>query len=114
MILIPREGGYLVRMYADMGAVPENDPGFRDRITVEQVIDQANAILAPYTVEVRDVAWWAVYEVGQRIADGFDNLNDDERAANHPRIFISGDDCHTHATTAGQGWISETQYTLNL
>src|SRR5699024_9568190 len=28
MILIPREGGYLVRMYADLGAVPENDPQF--------------------------------------------------------------------------------------
>jgi phenol 2-monooxygenase len=114
MILIPREGGYLVRMYADMGAVPENDPEFRNRITVEQVIEQANAILSPYTVEVRDVAWWSVYEVGQRIADGFDNLNDEERAANQPRIFIAGDACHTHSAKAGQGMNVSMQDTFNL
>ena len=114
MILIPREGGYLVRMYADMGAVPENDPEFRNRITVDQVIAQANAILSPYTVEVRDVAWWSVYEVGQRIADGFDNLNDEERAANQPRIFIAGDACHTHSAKAGQGMNVSMQDTFNL
>ncbi len=114
MILIPREGGYLVRMYADMGAVPEDDAEFRNRITVDQVIDQANAILSPYTVEVRDVAWWSVYEVGQRIADGFDNLNDDERAANQPRIFIAGDACHTHSAKAGQGMNVSMQDTFNL
>lgn len=114
MILIPREGGYLVRMYADMGAVPDNDTEFRNRITVDQVIAQANAILSPYTVEVRDVAWWSVYEVGQRIADGFDNLNDEERAANQPRIFIAGDACHTHSAKAGQGMNVSMQDTFNL
>lgn len=114
MILIPREGGYLVRMYADLGAVPDNDPEFRSRITVDDVIAQANAILSPYTVEVSDVAWWSVYEVGQRIADGFDNLNDDERAANQPRIFIAGDACHTHSAKAGQGMNVSMQDTFNL
>lgn len=114
MILIPREGGYLVRLYADMGAVPENDPEFRSRITVDQVIAQANAILSPYTIEVRDVAWWSVYEVGQRIADGFDNLNDDERAEHQPRIFIAGDACHTHSAKAGQGMNVSMQDTFNL
>src|SRR5699024_4114806 len=114
MILIPREGGYLVRMYADLGAVPEDDKEFRNRITVDDVIAQANAILSPYTVEVRDVAWWSVYEVGQRIADGFDNLNDDERAANQPRIFIAGDACHTHSAKAGQGMNVSMQDTFNL
>ena len=114
MILIPREGGYLVRMYADLGAVPENDTEFRNRITVDDVIAQANAILSPYTVEVKDVAWWSVYEVGQRIADGFDNLNDEERAANQPRIFIAGDACHTHSAKAGQGMNVSMQDTFNL
>lgn len=114
MILIPREGGYLVRMYSDLGAVPEDDKEFRNRITVDDVIAQSNAILSPYTVEVRDVAWWSVYEVGQRIADGFDNLNDDERAANQPRIFIAGDACHTHSAKAGQGMNVSMQDTFNL
>ncbi len=114
MILIPREGGYLVRMYADLGAVPEGDTEFRKRITVADVIAQANAILTPYTVEVRDVAWWSVYEVGQRIADGFDNLNDEERVSNQPRIFIAGDACHTHSAKAGQGMNVSMQDTFNL
>lgn len=114
MILIPREGGYLVRLYADLGAVPEGDTEFRKSITVDQVIDQANAILSPYAVDVRDVAWWSVYEVGQRIADGFDDLNDSQRSDQQPRIFIAGDACHTHSAKAGQGMNVSMQDTFNL
>src|SRR5699024_2721726 len=42
IILIPREGGYLVRLYVDLGAVPEGDTAFRQRITVEQITESAN------------------------------------------------------------------------
>ncbi|MDN6636886.1 MAG: FAD-dependent monooxygenase [Yaniella sp.] len=114
IILIPREGGYLVRLYVDLGAVPEGDTEFRKRITVEQVTQSANKILDPYSIEVREVAWWSIYEVGQRIADGFDNLNDDERADRQPRIFIAGDACHTHSAKAGQGMNVSMQDTFNL
>ena len=114
MILIPREGGYLVRMYVDLGGVAQGDTTYRQRVTVDDVIAQANTILFPYTVDVRDVAWWSVYEVGQRIADGFDNLNDDERADHQPRIFIAGDACHTHSAKAGQGMNVSMQDTFNL
>ena len=115
IILIPREGGYLVRLYVDLGAVPEGDTDFRKRITVEQITESANKILDPYSIEVRDVAWWSIYEVGQRIADGFDNLNDDdERADQPPRIFIAGDACHTHSAKAGQGMNVSMQDTFNL
>src|SRR5699024_5000499 len=114
IILIPREGGYLVRLYVDLGAVPEGDTAFRQRITVEQITESANKILAPYSIEVRDVAWWSIYEVGQRIADGFDNLDDDEREDQQPRIFIAGDACHTHSAKAGQGMNVSMQDTYNL
>ena len=109
IILIPREGGYLVRLYVDLGAVPDGDPEFRKRIT-----ESANKILDPYSIAVRDVAWWSIYEVGQRIADGFDNLNDDERQDHQPRIFIAGDACHTHSAKAGQGMNVSMQDTFNL
>src|SRR5690625_4992016 len=114
IILIPREGGYLVRLYVDLGAVPEGDAEFRKRITVEQVTESANKILDPYSIEVRDVAWWSIYEVGQRIADGFDNLNDDERAENQHSIFIYGDACHTHSAKSGQGIYVSKQDTFIL
>lgn len=114
IILIPREGGYLVRLYVDLGGVPEGDGEFRKRITVEHITESANKILSPYSIDVRDVAWWSIYEVGQRIADGFDNLNDDERDGHQPRIFITGDACHTHSAKAGQGMNVSMQDTFNL
>lgn len=114
IILIPREGGYLVRLYVDLGGVPDGDAEFRNRLTVDDVITAANSILDPYSIEVRDVAWWSIYEVGQRIADGFDNLNDDERDGHEPRIFITGDACHTHSAKAGQGMNVSMQDTFNL
>jgi phenol 2-monooxygenase len=46
---------------------------------------------------VKDVGWWSVYEIGQRLCDRFD---DD---AADPRVFIAGDACHTHSAKAGQG-----------
>ena len=38
-------------------------------ISVEQLIAAAQRILQPYTLEVKEVAWWSVYEIGQRICD---------------------------------------------
>ena len=45
----------------------------------------------------------SVYEIGQRLTDRFDNLQDGESRTGHPRIFIAGDACHTHSPKAGQG-----------
>src|SRR5690554_3350420 len=50
---IPREGGYLFRMYVDLGeVVPETHRAVR-QTTLEQVIAKANEILHPYTLDVR-------------------------------------------------------------
>ena len=114
IILIPREGGYLVRLYVDLGGVPDGDDAFRKSITIAHIIATANKIVRPYSLEVRDVAWWSVYEVGQRIADGFDDVPDDERGDRQPRIFIAGDACHTHSAKAGQGMNVSMQDTFNL
>src|SRR5699024_9243495 len=67
---IPREGGHLFRMYVDLGEVPTDDASREVRkTTFEQVLDQANKILQPYSLDVKDVSRFTVYEVGHRVAD---------------------------------------------
>ena len=43
-------------------------------ITVDQLIAAAQRILHPYTLDVKEVAWWSVYEIGQRLCDKFDDV----------------------------------------
>jgi len=91
ILIIPREGGYLVRFYIELDA-----PDTRD-VTLDKLVGAANRIMHPYTLEVKDVGWWSVYEIGQRLCDRFDDSEAD------PRVFIAGDACHTHSAKAGQG-----------
>src|SRR6201981_81869 len=73
-------------------------------VTPEKLADVANRILHPYTLEVKDVGWWSVYEIGQRLCDKFDDVPVGAESASHlPRVFIAGDACHTHSAKAGQG-----------
>jgi phenol 2-monooxygenase len=88
LLIIPREGGYLVRIYVEL------DQGTRS-VTPEELAAVANRILHPYTLEVRDVGWSSVYAIGQRLCDRFDD--------HRHRVFIAGDACHTHSAKAGQG-----------
>ena len=82
--------------------------------TIEQIIAKANAILHPYTLDVRDVAWHSVYEVGHRLTDRFDDVPADEPGTRTPRVFIAGDACHTHSAKAGQGMNVSMQDGFNL
>jgi phenol 2-monooxygenase len=72
-------------------------------VTPEKLAEVANRILHPYTLEVKDVGWWSVYEIGQRLCDRFDDVPTDHTRDRHPRVFIAGDACHTHSAKAGQG-----------
>lgn len=103
ILLIPREGGYLFRMYVDLGEVPAEDHGAVRQTSLEQIIAKANEILHPYTLDVRDVAWHSVYEVGHRLTDRFDDVPVEAHGSRTPRVFITGDACHTHSAKAGQG-----------
>ena len=109
---IPREGGYLFRMYVDLGEVAPDDDGRVRATTVEQAVAKANEILFPYRLDVRDVAWYSVYEVGHRLADGFDDVPEGQERT--PRVFIAGDACHTHSAKAGQGMNVSMQDGFNL
>lgn len=110
---IPREGGYLVRIYVDLGEVPEGDKTVR-QTPLESIIEQANRILSPYTLDVKEVAWWSVYEVGHRVTDRFDEIPVDEAGTRDPHVFIAGDACHTHSAKAGQGMNVSMQDAFNL
>jgi phenol 2-monooxygenase len=114
LLIIPREGGYLVRFYVDLGEVkPQEREGFK-QITVERIISTAREILHPYSLDVREVAWFSVYEVGQRLTDRFDDGLLDNGMMRAPRVFIAGDACHTHSAKAGQGMNVSMQDTFNL
>ena len=83
--------------------------------TIEQIIAKANEILHPYTLDVRNVAWHSVYEVGHRLTDRFDDvLPEDAAAPARPRVFITGDACHTHSAKAGQGMNVSMQDGFNI
>lgn len=114
LLIIPREGGHLVRMYVDLGEVNEHNRAAIRAMGAEQLISAAQRILQPYTLEVKSVAWCSVYEVGQRLTDRFDDAVDDAGQLREPRIFIAGDACHTHSAKAGQGMNVSMQDGFNL
>ncbi|QCR39538.1 3-hydroxybenzoate 4-monooxygenase [Microbacterium sp. SGAir0570] len=109
---IPREGGYLSRMYIDLGEVAPDDDHRVRQTPIDEIIRRANAILHPYSIDVKEVAWHSVYEVGHRVTDGFDDVP--AGAPRAPRVFLTGDACHTHSAKAGQGMNVSMQDGFNL
>ena len=114
LLVIPREGGYLVRLYVEMDKLGEDERVASRNISVQQLISSAQRILYPYTLDVKEVAWWSVYEIGQRICDKYDDVPAQEVGKRLPRVFIAGDACHTHSPKAGQGMNFSMQDTFNL
>lgn len=109
---IPREGGYLSRMYIDLGEVAADDDHRVRQTPIDEIIRHANAILHPYSIDVKQVAWHSVYEVGHRVTDKFDDVP--EGVERSPRVFLTGDACHTHSAKAGQGMNVSMQDGFNL
>ena len=103
ILIIPREGGYLVRFYVELDEVSDKEMLENRSVTPEKLAGVANRILHPYRIEVKDVGWWSVYEIGQRLCEKFDDVPPEETATRLPRVFIAGDACHTHSAKAGQG-----------
>ncbi|MDD9908639.1 MAG: FAD-dependent monooxygenase [Ahrensia sp.] len=114
ILIIPREGGYLVRLYIELDELHGNERASDRKVSPEFLEEKAQAILSPYKFEVKQVAWWSAYEIGQRVCDGFDDVAGSERANKSPHIFIAGDACHTHSPKAGQGMNVSMADTFNL
>ncbi|MBS0535703.1 MAG: FAD-binding monooxygenase [Proteobacteria bacterium] len=113
IIIIPREGGYLFRIYVEMDKLAENERVTNRNITADDVIAAAQRVFKPYTLDVKQVAWWSVYEIGQRLCDKFDNIGNGS-TGELPCVFIAGDACHTHSPKAGQGMNVSMQDGFNL
>ncbi len=110
LLIIPREGGFLVRMYIELEKLNPSERVAGRNIDTAHLIAAAQRILHPYTLEVKEIAWWSVYEIGQRLCDRFD----DASTGAPPRVFIAGDACHTHSPKAGQGMNVSMQDGFNL
>ncbi len=108
ILIIPREGGYLVRVYVEMDKLAADERVATRAIVLDDLIAATQRILRPYRFEVMETAWWSVYEIGQRLCERFDD------GAPHPRVFIAGDACHTHSPKAGQGMNVSMQDAFNL
>lgn len=114
MIIIPREGDQLFRMYVELDALAPEERVRSRQLTSEDVLGKAREILSPHRLDVKKVVWWSVYEVGQRLTDRFDNIDPEKGGSETPRVFIAGDACHTHSPKAGQGMNVSMQDAFNL
>ena len=114
ILIIPREGGYLVRIYVELDKLNADERVSSRNITIDRLIAAVQRIIRPYTIEVKEVAWWSVYDIGQRLCDKFDDVPDEEVAGRVPHVFIAGDACHTHSPKAGQGMNVSMQDAFNL
>jgi phenol 2-monooxygenase (NADPH) len=113
MLIIPREGGYLFRLYIEIDKLDAGERVANRNITSDDLIAAAQRIFNPYKLDVKQVPWWSVYEIGQRLCDKFDDVPA-ENPARLPRVFIAGDACHTHSPKAGQGMNVSMQDGFNL
>ena len=114
MLILPREGGYLFRMYVELDKLNPDERVSSRNFTQGDMIAAAKRIIQPYELDVKEVVWWSIYEIGHRMTDRFDDVPEGEAATRTPRVFTAGDACHTHSPKAGQGMNVSMQDTFNL
>lgn len=114
LMVLPREGGHLVRLYVELDALGENERAADRGMDAQDIIAKAQRILRPFTLDVKEVVWWSIYEIGHRLTDKFDDVPADQVATRAPRVMLAGDACHTHSPKAGQGMNVSMGDTFNL
>lgn len=114
LMVLPREGGHLVRLYVELDRLGEDERAADRGMDDSHIIAKAQRIFAPYKLEVKEVVWWSIYEVGHRLTDKFDDVPAGEVATRAPRVMLAGDACHTHSPKAGQGMNVSMQDGFNL
>ena len=112
VLILPREGGYVFRMYVELDKLRPDEKASQRKLTQADMIAAANRIIKPYTIDVKEVVWWSIYDIGHSITDKFDDVPEGENR--NPRVFTAGDACHTHSPKAGQGMNVSMQDTFNL
>lgn len=114
LMVLPREGGHLVRLYVEMDQLADHERVADRRLTAADIIAKAQRILAPFQLDVKEVVWWSIYEIGHRLTDTFDDVPAGQSARRTPRVMLAGDACHTHSPKAGQGMNVSMGDTFNL
>ncbi|KAF2665988.1 putative phenol 2-monooxygenase [Microthyrium microscopicum] len=89
LIIIPREGGRMVRFYIEM---PKGTDA--QVVKLEDLQAKAKQIFSQFPIEFAHTHWYSAYSIGQRLASNFSKAD---------RVFLTGDACHTHSPKAGQG-----------
>lgn len=114
LMVLPREGGHLVRLYVELDRLGEDERAADRGMGAEDVIAKAQRILRPFELDVKEVVWWSIYEIGHRLTDKFDDVPENLIATRAPRVMLAGDACHTHSPKAGQGMNVSMGDTFNL
>jgi phenol 2-monooxygenase len=114
ILVLPREGGYLVRLYVELDQLGEDERVGERGLGIDDVIAKAKRILQPYAFDVKEVVWSSIYEIGHRLTDTFDDVPADLIGTRTPRVMLAGDACHTHSPKAGQGMNVSMGDTFNL
>ncbi|ANB11884.1 hypothetical protein AWJ20_109 [Sugiyamaella lignohabitans] len=109
IMVIPREHN-MIRLYIQLQKTPQASDSSsgridRSKITPELILENANKILFPYTIDMVDIKWFTAYQIGQRVATEFQK---------NGRVFLAGDATHTHSPKAGQGMNISMADTYNL
>ncbi|KAL4964208.1 FAD binding domain-containing protein [Aspergillus stella-maris] len=79
---------------------------YPDGVTEEVAVQEAIESMKPFKVNFKEVHWWTLYTIGQRIAKTFSTDGD--------RIFLCGDAAHTHSSGAAQGLNTGIHDAVNL
>ncbi|KAJ5670349.1 uncharacterized protein N7477_005712 [Penicillium maclennaniae] len=74
--------------------------GITQDITMQEAVESTK----PFNVKFKEVHWWTLYQIGQRIAKDFLK----------GRIFLCGDAAHTHSSGAAQGLNTGIHDAVNL
>ncbi|KAL3436264.1 FAD binding domain-containing protein [Aspergillus tetrazonus] len=75
-------------------------------VTQNIAVSEAIEAMRPFKVSFREVHWWTLYKIGQRIAKTFSTANN--------RVFLCGDAAHTHSSGAAQGLNTGIHDAVNL
>jgi phenol 2-monooxygenase len=98
----------------ELDALGEDERVADRSMDAQDIIAKAQRIFHPFKLDVKDVVWWSIYEIGHRLTDKFDDVPADQIATRSPHVMLAGDACHTHSPKAGQGMNVSMGDTFNL
>jgi phenol 2-monooxygenase len=74
LMVLPREGGHLVRLYVELDRWASTSAWPTAAWAAADIIAKAQRILAAVPLDVKEVVWWSIYEIGHRLTDKFDDV----------------------------------------